>query len=183
MVKKASVKGLPRVEVIDILTKVSPGLASSDLIPVLTHFWLSGDTVTTYNDRIAVEHPLVVTGDDGDVIEGALPGNLLSVLKNSRARDVSFSNDSKGGEDVVLVKAASTKIRMPSLPTDAFSGLFEMPDSAEGVRVSFKKSYPDFLNALGPLLCNILIRRLVFSLSVMDVRVTSSTSSCVRISS
>ena len=86
---KTQAGGLDRLELLSILSTVSPALANIDIIPVMTHFWLDGESVMAYNDKIAITHPLSLTSVDGDPVVGALPGTLLlNILKSSKAKQL-----------------------------------------------------------------------------------------------
>lgn len=108
-----------RKQLLDILGRVKPALASNDLIPALTHLWFSGQEVLAYNDAVGISAPCDVG------FSGMVPGStLLSMLQMSRAKDVEFAS----GDGDVLVKAASAKIKLPLLPLD--KPLFEMPEAS-----------------------------------------------------
>ena len=50
---------MKRKELVDILKKVKPGVASKEIVESMTYFYLSGSDIITYNDRIAIRHPFV----------------------------------------------------------------------------------------------------------------------------
>lgn len=108
---------MQRTELLDKLLDVSPALSDKDLIPVLTHFWMTGKEVMAFNDQIAISVPCKTE------FQGAIPGQLfLNLLKNSKAKTVELIPNGKE----LTVKAASSKIKLALLPPDDF--MFEMPD-------------------------------------------------------
>lgn len=114
-----------RTELVEKLDRVAPALSGNDLVPVLRHFWFSGETLMCYNDQIAIKTKL----NSGFV--GAIPDTLTSLLSVSRAKDVEFfeGEDADGKalpEGQLLVKAASSKFKLPFLPEKA-TEIFQMP--------------------------------------------------------
>ena len=49
---------IKKLELINILQRVKPGLAKRDVIEQFTHFIFTGESVITYNDEICISHPL-----------------------------------------------------------------------------------------------------------------------------
>lgn len=116
---------LNRKTIISALNKASPGLAKADLIPILTHYWFTGEEIVTYNDQVAISVPLKTE------FVGSAPGDVLqSVLSNSVSEDITFS--SKGNHlQLAFGKAKSGKstIKLPSYGKDDF--LFRVPESTD----------------------------------------------------
>lgn len=110
---------MDRSKLIDILSDVEPALAAKELVPVLSHFWFTGKEVMAYNDHIAISTPCATE------FKGAVPRTLLSLLKTSKAKEVTFDVD---GENMV-VKAASSKFKLAVLPKEDF--VFKMPSAAD----------------------------------------------------
>ncbi len=46
-----------RIELLEILKKIKPGLANKDIIEQTTHFIFTGKNILTYNDQISISHP------------------------------------------------------------------------------------------------------------------------------
>ena len=78
---------------------VAPALSDKELIPVLTHFWFSGDKVMAFNDQIAIEVELKTN------FTGAVPGRtLLEFLEKSESsKEVKF----KLTDDTLLVETGN----------------------------------------------------------------------------
>ncbi len=47
---------IKREELMDVLVRVKPGLANSEIIEQSTHFIFDKDTIRTYNDKITITH-------------------------------------------------------------------------------------------------------------------------------
>lgn len=126
---------MDRIELLEKLNKVSPGLSGNDLIPMLSHFWFTGTRVMTFNDQIAISTTCKTD------FTGAVPGNtLLNLLKASKARDVEMLLEG----DNLQIKAASSRFRLGTIPLD--NTLFEMPEAPK-VNGPFHGT-PQFLEAL-----------------------------------
>lgn len=110
-----------RTELIEKLERVAPALSNTNLVPVLQHFWFSGEYLACYNDQIAILTPLRSN------FRGAVPATLISLLSVSRAKDVEFQ-DVKSG--ILTVKAASSKFKLPYLDEKA-TEIFTMPEADE----------------------------------------------------
>lgn len=104
-----------RAELVQKLSRVSAALAATDLIPILTHFWFTGERVLAHNDQIAIS---VVCKTP---FAGAVPRTLLDLLNRSRAKDVDFEVK----DSTLIVKAASARFSLGLLPKEDF--LFTMP--------------------------------------------------------
>ncbi len=46
-----------RKKVLEVLKRIRPGIASKNLVESMTYFFLSGNNIVTYNDRISILHP------------------------------------------------------------------------------------------------------------------------------
>lgn len=127
-----------REHLVEMLDRMSPALATNDVVAEYKHFWFDGETVTAYNDQIGMSAPCKTD------FRGGVPGmQLLSLLKASRAESVEFSSD---GKDVVVVKAASSKIRLAMLPISRWEGMFEMPEFHKDEEMSTTPS--EFMRAV-----------------------------------
>jgi DNA polymerase III sliding clamp (beta) subunit (PCNA family) len=115
-----------RVELVEKLERVAPALSGNDLVPVLSHFWFKENTLLAYNDQIAISTKL------SSNFAGAVPGStLISLLSVSRAKEVEFfvkedMDGKKLPEGQLLIKAASSKLKLPFLPEEN-TKIFEMP--------------------------------------------------------
>lgn len=111
-----------RMKLIEQLTTISPGLSQSDIVPVLTHFWLKGNSIMTYNDQIAMSIPFE-TG-----IEGAVPGSLLlSLLKATIHEKLIFEINKNYVEINAIIKEKRRKLnlKLKMIPPDDY--MFKMP--------------------------------------------------------
>lgn len=105
-----------RAYLLQVLTAVQPGLAAKELIQQSNTFVFKDDTVVTFNDEIAVHHPL----EDID-FEGAVQAEeLLKLLKRLSGDTVELTAD--GGELKVKCGRSRSGIRLEeeiALPLDA----------------------------------------------------------------
>ena len=112
---------MERKLLLDKLDAVAPALSANVLVPVFTNFWFTGKHVMAYNDHIGISAKL------GTEFAGAVSSTLASLLKASRAKDVSLELV----EGVLQIKAASSKFKLPVLEPDTFAKSFTMPKMAE----------------------------------------------------
>lgn len=111
---------MPRKELLEKLELVAPALSSTEIIPILTHFWFSGTHLLAYDDRIAIETPLKTE------FTGALPGNrLIALLHTSPAPEAEIVVD-KGAASL---KLAAARLKLAVAEQDEF--VFTMPEPAE----------------------------------------------------
>ncbi len=108
---------MKRTDVVDLLDIASPALAKSGLIPILSHLCFTGTHAMAYNDQIGISVPFKTE------FSGAVPGDvLLNLLHNSKAKDIDFIPS----DNELLIKAASSRLKLPLLPDSSF--VFEMPE-------------------------------------------------------
>lgn len=108
---------MERKKLLEKLKTVSPALSSNELIPIMTHFWFTGEDVMAYNDIIAISIPCKTE------FMGAVPGKVLvDILSRSKARKVLL----EPSKNSLMIKAASSRIKLPFLPPDEF--IFEFPE-------------------------------------------------------
>ena len=134
--KKEEKKGLDRIELLETLNKLKPGLAGKDVIEQATRFVFAEGLVWSYNDEIAVSHPLPETIE----LEGAVPAEpLLKFLGRASHERVELniednelrikSGRSRVGIVLEEIKLAVDQIPMPTdddwcnLPTGCVSAL------------------------------------------------------------
>jgi DNA polymerase III sliding clamp (beta) subunit (PCNA family) len=106
---------MKRSELVESLEIVAPALSKTDMVPTLKHFWFRGDSLMAYNDFIGTSVELKTE------FIGAVPATLLQMLKASKAKDTEFDTDG----EMLVVKAASSKFKFPTLGKDSF--IFDMP--------------------------------------------------------
>jgi DNA polymerase III sliding clamp (beta) subunit (PCNA family) len=105
-----------RKKLLEDLQIISPGLASKDLIPMLTHIWLTGTQAMSFNEQISIS---VECKTD---FKGAVPGSILiSLLNASRAKEAELI----AGENELQVKMGHSKLKLAMLANEKF--IFEMP--------------------------------------------------------
>lgn len=133
-----------RTELLEKLERVAPALSGNNLVPILSHFWFTGENLLCYNDQIAIKTKLLSN------FVGAVPDTLTSLLSVSRAKEVEFfvgedPDKKKLPDGQLLVKAASSKFKLPFLPEEA-TKIFEMPkpDAVHALPVDMK----EFLDAI-----------------------------------
>lgn len=105
---------LSRQSLIENMATVEAALADNDLVPVMSHFWFTGRDLLAYNETIGISVPCE-TG-----FRGAVPHQLLDLLKSSKAKECEFVEDGAS----LLVKAGSSKFKIATLPPEDF--LWEM---------------------------------------------------------
>lgn len=126
---------MERKQFLETLTTVAPALAANDLIPVMQHFWFTGDKVMAFNDQIAISTPCKTS------FKGAVPGALLDFMRLSKAKEVTLEVVEKD----LMVKAASSRVKLGILDPEAF--IFEMPEHKGSDALKVKVS--EFLDAIG----------------------------------
>ncbi len=132
---------MKRIDVVDLLDIVSPALAKSGLIPILSHLCFTGTHAMAYNDQIGISVPFKTE------FTGAVPGDvLLNLLHNSKAKDIDFIPS----ENELLIKAASSRLKLPLLPDSSF--VFEMPESKT---LSLPVKVGDFISAVDECLLSV----------------------------
>jgi DNA polymerase III sliding clamp (beta) subunit (PCNA family) len=123
-----------REELKNTLAAVAPGLASKDIIEQAQSFVFRENTVSTYNDEIAI------TAKTALDIEGAVKADEFHKLLNkSRAKEVDL--EASGGELLIKTKSSRAGIRLEAdvtLPLGEIpvpQKMYRLPeDFCEGVR-------------------------------------------------
>lgn len=111
---------MERNKLLNILATVEPALAATDLLPILTHFWFTGEEVMAYNDVIALSIPFETE------FTAAIKGSVLKALLTKATHKEVEMDISK---DQVNVKCGRVKMTMPILSSESF--LFEFPEVSE----------------------------------------------------
>ena len=107
----ASLQPKPRGYLQDFIARleqVEPAVAINRLIPLLTHFWLTGDKLVACNGNIALAVPFTTK------FRGAVPAKLLPLLKAA-----SFDRDIKPlahNHDHLLIDGDRVRMRLGMLP-------------------------------------------------------------------
>jgi DNA polymerase III sliding clamp (beta) subunit (PCNA family) len=106
-----------RETLISLLEQVQPALSSRQLQPVMGHYWFTGKKLMTFNGDIALS---VACSTE---FTGAVAPVLLQILKTHRANEVEFEPNN----DVLIVKAGKSRIKLPMIGADVFADVFAMP--------------------------------------------------------
>lgn len=125
---------LSRGDLLNALNMVKPALGKGVFVPVLSHYCFDGESVTAYDDNIAISVPFAAG------FEGAVPGDLFVRLLGSLvAEDIGLSLK----EGTLHVKAGKSNFKVPTLPPAAF--IFKA--KGHGASETFKAD-EDFLRAV-----------------------------------
>lgn len=124
-----------KVELLEALEKVKPGLANKELIEQSTSFAFIGDRVVTYNDEISVSHP--VTGLEN--MRGAVRAKALyEFLAKVKDEEIEIEQQ----ENQVVIKAGRSKAGL------LFEQEIRLPLEEIGEIGKWKNLPEDFLPAL-----------------------------------
>lgn len=124
---------IDRVQLLDALQKVQPGLASKEQIEQTTCYAFTGNHISTYNDEIAISYPFDI--DFKGAIESKEFTDLLSSIKTDKIKVII-----KNGEFRVLTKKDKSGLKIQeeiTLPLDFLNQ-----------SIKFKKLPLDFNDAL-----------------------------------
>lgn len=128
---------MKRKKLLERLEMVAPALASSDFVPIMTHFWFTGSHVIAYDDTIGISVSLKTD------FKGAVPGTiLLNLLKNSRAKMLEFRPNTEGAKITIRAGTKKSRWNLALLPPEEF--LFKFPKKLGKVSVVKK----EFLEAV-----------------------------------
>lgn len=119
---------IKRSELNKVLNKVKPGLASKEVIEQSTSFVFKDGQVATYNDEIAVNHPM-----DIGLVGAVQSKELLALL--SKIRDEEINVKEKNGELIITGQKFKSGIRLEeeiNLPLDFLNAEIEFKDLPEG---------------------------------------------------
>lgn len=121
-----------RNEFVKILNSVKPGLATKEIIEQSTSFVFINDQVITYNNEIAVHHPIC-----GLDFEGSIPSKeLLAIVNKLTGEEIDLS----ATENELIVKSGKSKsgIRLESNISLNISDL-AIPEKWESLNDDFIK--------------------------------------------
>jgi DNA polymerase III sliding clamp (beta) subunit (PCNA family) len=111
-----------RKRLLQRLKLAEPALSEYGLVPVMQHFWFTGDRVIAYDDRIAISTSLKTE------FRGAVPGkHLIALLTMLRVRWFELLAEN----DQASIRFGDTHLIMPLLPPDEFESVFHMPRMAK----------------------------------------------------
>lgn len=127
-------KQIDRKELSKILASVSGGLASKDLVPILSSFCFEDGQVTTFDDVVTVSAPCPVL----EGFEGALNGKLLTDwLNRQKAESIKITVD--GTEARFNYK--SSRVSIPVLSKSDFQ--YQIPDVGVGIEIKGDSGFTD----------------------------------------
>lgn len=120
-----------RIDLVNALDIAAPALARTDIVPIMSHFWFTGESIMAYNDQIGVEVKVKIP------FVGAVKGELLlNLLRNSRAKEVEF----KKLDENVEVKAGGAKIKLGIMGQEIWDEIFAMPKAKAAATIDFGKA-------------------------------------------
>lgn len=97
---------IDRTELIRILEKIRPGIAKNETMESMTYFYLSGDDIISYNDKISIQYDFKT--DFSLFVKASDFYKLLTKIKD---KDVTLVADG----DCLKVSTASTRITLPTI--------------------------------------------------------------------
>jgi len=124
-------------ELLNVLTRVKPGIAKRGIVEQFTHFIFTGTEVTTYNDDISICHPFVtdfkcsVKADDLHKILSGIKDEEIEItleegkmyIKTDKTRAGLATTIEGDAEEHVKILALST-LEWSPVPPDLIKGLF-----------------------------------------------------------
>jgi len=93
-----------RIELIEALTKIKPGIASKEYLEQSTHFILDNDFIISYNDEISISYPFKI-GVSCTIEEGM----LYKLVSKMEEDIVSFELK----ENILRIKCGDVKAKLP----------------------------------------------------------------------
>jgi len=119
---------IKKIDLLEALEIVKPGLASKELIEQTTSFAFKKGYVVTYNDRISISHPI-----EGSKIKGAVQAEflykLLSKVKKEEIEIIQKENELQIQSGRMKAKLAlQKKISLPLTDAGAITDWYPLPD-------------------------------------------------------
>jgi DNA polymerase III sliding clamp (beta) subunit (PCNA family) len=108
-----------RPELVKTLNLIKPALATKDIVPIFQCFMFDGDTVSAYNDTVAIA---ALFKPDEEMTFAVHGNTLLGLLESSLIKDASFALK---GNDLILTIGKSIS-KLPYTSRDEF--IFEQPE-------------------------------------------------------
>ena len=87
---------MDRVQILEVLKRIKPGVASSTVVESLGYFYLDGENINSYNDKIAICHPFKTP--------------FQAFIK----ADTFFNVLSKSGNPEILMKVENNQLHLKS---------------------------------------------------------------------
>ena len=157
---------ISRVELLEALEKVKPGLANRELIEQSTSFAFIGDRVVTYNDEISVSHPVKGLENMRGAIKAKTLYEFLARVKNE---EIEIEQE----ENEVLIKTGRSKAGL------RFEHEIRLPLEEVGEIGKWKKLPEDFVDALRlsyPACANDMSRPILTCVNIRGDKVEASDS-------
>ena len=127
-----------RVELMEALTKIKPGIANKEFLEQSTHFILDKDYILTYNDEISILYPF----DIG--VECTIEAGLLYKLVSKMEEDiVTF----KMNKTTLKIECGDVKAKLPIVVDSQILGYVNKL-SEEQEKLTWHKLPKDFLDAV-----------------------------------
>lgn len=121
---------MKRTDLLGKLKQVSPALADTDMLPIMTCIWFEQDTVTAYNDRIGI------TVDFDSEFSGAVHGDTLIKLLDFSHQDEVDLVIHDG--NLIIASGKAKKITLAAHSVDR--RLFKMPAAGKNpLKVNLKE--------------------------------------------
>ena len=157
---------ISRIELLEALEKVKPGLANKELIEQSTSFAFIGDRVVTYNDEISVSHPV----EGLENMKGAIKAKALYEFL-ARVKDEEIEIEQE--ENQVVIKAGRSKAGL------VFEQEIRLPLEEVGEIGKWMKLPEDFVDALRlcfPACSDDMSRPILTCVNIRDDKVEASDS-------
>ncbi len=111
---------MKRIELLETLNLLKPGLGNNDLVPIFGSYCFGDDTATAYNDNLAIVAPCETD------LTAAIAGEvLLGLLSNSKAKEAAFEIS----DNEIAIKRGKSRIKLPCFDREEF--IFEEPGVVE----------------------------------------------------
>jgi len=98
-----------RKDLLDILNKVKPGLATKEIVEEMTHFLFTGKDVITYNDRLCIHHPY-----ETDFVGSVEASKMYEALTKIKSEGVVIQVvEAKGGDGLpssIVTSSGKSKV-------------------------------------------------------------------------
>ena len=136
--EKRKKETIDKQELLEILTKVKPGLSHKDIVEQASHFIFTGEEIVTYNDQICISHPFktdfkcsvnadnlfkILSGVPGDDVEIKFDGTQLEITGKKFKAGLAVSV-----EETIYTLFSDIRIGFrrgwKEIPSDFMEGLF-----------------------------------------------------------
>ncbi len=130
---------IKRLELLEVLNKLKPGLAKKAIVEQSTHFIFLGKDVATFSDQIAIVHPFetgfpfsvkgeefykLISGITEDDLEFSMKDDKLSIKSSSTKAGMSTIVDDKDRVDRLVTALRKEMKDWKPIPKDLLSGMY-----------------------------------------------------------